>query len=173
MVPPREVTGGTRGGRPRMGGDRRPKPPVARPATAAARTKKRVLFVCIGNACRSQMAEAFARAYGSDVLIVYSAGLAPATSLPALTRQTLSEKNISSEGQFPKAVESFAGEPFEVVVNLSGEPLPPAFGKAGLIEWSVRDPIGESESVYRAVAAQIEGLVMRLILELREKGDRS
>jgi protein-tyrosine-phosphatase len=36
-----------------------------------------------------------------------------------------------------------------------------------VIEWGVRDPIGQSESVYRAVAAQIEGLVMRLILELR------
>jgi arsenate reductase len=146
-----------------MGGDRRPKPPVAHSATA----KKRVLFVCIGNACRSQMAEAFARAYGSDIMIVHSAGLAPATSLPPLTRQTLSEKNIPSEGQFPKGVESVVGEPFEVVVNLSGETLPAAFGAARVIEWSVRDPIGESESVYRAVAAQIEGLVMRLILELR------
>jgi arsenate reductase len=146
-----------------MGGDRRPKPPVARAATV----KKRVLFVCIGNACRSQMAEAFARAYGSDTLIVHSAGLAPAASLPPLTRQTLSEKNISSEGQFPKAVESFTMENFDVVINLSGERLPPSLVSARVIEWNVRDPIGESEAVYRAVAAQIEGLVMRLILELR------
>jgi arsenate reductase len=154
-----------------MGGDRRPKPPVGRSGTAAAKTetktKKRVLFVCIGNACRSQMAEAFAKAYGSDVLIVQSAGLAPAVSMPPLTRQTLSEKNIPSEGQFPKALEAVAGEPFEVVVNLSGERLPPAFGTARLIDWNVRDPIGESEDIYRAVATQIEGLVMRLILELR------
>jgi arsenate reductase len=167
MVPPRDVKGGTRGGRPRMGGDRRPIPHVAPSAMAAAKTKKRVLFVCIGNACRSQMAEAFARAYGSDILIVRSAGLAPAASLPPLTRQTLGEKNIQSEGQFPKGLESVVGEPFEVVVNLSGETLPPAFADARLIEWKVRDPIGESETVYREVAAQIEGLVMRLILELR------
>jgi protein-tyrosine-phosphatase len=64
-------------------------------------------------------------------------------------------------------LESFAGKSFDVVVNLSGEPLPPAFGAARMVEWNVRDPIGESESVYRAVATQIEGLVMRLILELR------
>ena len=159
MVPPR----GVRGGRPRMGGDRAPKPPVARSATA----KKRILFVCVGNACRSQMAEAFARAYGSDILIVQSAGLAPAGSIPPLTRQTLTEKNIPMEGQFPKGLESFSGELFEVVVNLSGEPLPAAMGTARVVEWNVRDPIGESERVYRAVAAQIEGLVMRLILELR------
>ena len=146
-----------------MGGDRRPKPPAA----SSAKVKKRVLFVCIGNACRSQMAEAFARAYGPDILIVKSAGLAPAIGLPALTRQTLSEKNIPSEGQFPKALETVAGEPFDVVVNLSGERLSSTFGNARLLEWNVRDPIGETEDVYRAVAAQIEGLVMRLILELR------
>jgi arsenate reductase len=150
-----------------MGGDRKPKPPIARSA-AAAKAKKRVLFVCIGNACRSQMAEAFAKAYGSDILIVRSAGLAPALSMPPLTRQTLSEKNVPSEGQFPKPLEAVAGEAFEVVVNLSGERLPSAFGAARLIDWNVRDPIGGSEDVYRAVAAQIESLVMRLILELRK-----
>jgi arsenate reductase len=148
-----------------MGGDRTIKPRTL--ATHSPQGKKRVLFVCIGNACRSQMAEAFARAYGSDMLIVQSAGLAPATSLPPLTRQTLSEKNIASEGQFPKAVESFTMEKFDVVINLSGERLPPALSAARVVEWNVRDPIGESEDVYRAVAAQIEGLVMRLILELR------
>jgi arsenate reductase len=158
-----------------MGGDRRPKPPVAHAATAAAKnqtqipskTKKRVLFVCIGNACRSQMAEAFARAYGADTLTARSAGLAPALGLPPLTRQTLSEKKISCEGQFPKPVESFAIEKFDVVVNMSGERLPPSLMASRSVEWKVRDPIGESEDVYREVAAQIEALVMRLILELR------
>jgi arsenate reductase len=138
--------------------------PRVAPSTTA---KKRVLFVCIGNACRSQMAEAFAKAYGSDIMSVQSAGLAPALSMPQLTRQTLKEKNIPSEGQFPKGVESVMGEPFEVVVNLSGQRLPPTFANARVIDWNVRDPIGQSEDVYRAVAAQIEGLVMRLIIELR------
>jgi len=146
-----------------MGGDRRSKPPDA----SATKAKKRILFVCIGNACRSQMAESFAKAYGSDILIVRSAGLAPAVSMPQLTRQTLKEKNIPSEGQFPKALQAVAGEPFEVVVNLSGQRLPPTIANARVIDWNVRDPIGESEDVYRAVAAQIESLVMRLILELR------
>jgi arsenate reductase len=156
--------GGIRKGRPRLRGDSAlTRPGQAQPKTA----NKRVLFVCIGNACRSQMAEAFARKYGSDILTVHSAGLAPAGILPWLTRQVLTEKNIPWEGQFPKGLESFTGEPFEVVVNLSGKRLPPVFAKARLVEWDVRDPIGESESVYRAVAAQIEGLVMRLILELR------
>ncbi|MBZ5631871.1 MAG: arsenate reductase ArsC [Acidobacteriia bacterium] len=156
------MSDGIRGGRPRLRGDSTLKPP-ANPE----KIKKRVLFVCIGNACRSQMAEAFARAYGSDTLSAYSAGLSPAGILPPLTRQVLSEKNIPAEGQFPKGLGAFAGQPFEVVVNMSGERLPSALAATRLIEWIVRDPIGESESVYRAVAAQIEGLVMRLIIELR------
>jgi protein-tyrosine-phosphatase len=53
------------------------------------------------------------------------------------------------------------------VINLSSEPLPAVVAAGRSIEWNVRDPIGQNESVYRAVAAQIEGLVMRLIIELR------
>jgi protein-tyrosine-phosphatase len=113
------------------------------------------------------MAEAFARAYGADILSAQSAGLAPAAKVPPLTRQVLTEKNISAEGQFPKALENFARESFDVVVNLSGERFPPTVETGRLIEWTVRDPIGENEAVYRTVAAQIEDLVMRLILELR------
>jgi arsenate reductase len=133
------------------------------------KSKKRVLFVCIGNACRSQMAEAFAKAYGSDTLVVKSAGVAPAMALPPLTRQTLSEKKISCLGQFPKPVEAFTMEKFDLVINMSGERLPPSLMSSRVVEWKVRDPIGESEDVYRDVATQIEALVMRLILELREK----
>jgi arsenate reductase len=134
---------------------------------ALHKTKKSVLFVCIGNSCRSQMAEAFARAYGSDIMNVRSAGLAPASIVQALTRQVLTEKNIPSEGQFPKGLESVAAESFDVVVNISGEPLPSRPVARRSIEWRVRDPIGQSESLYRSVAAEIEALVMRLILELR------
>jgi arsenate reductase (thioredoxin) len=167
MVPPRDRTGGIRGGRPRLRGENPRKPATQTAAPAAQKAKKRVLFVCIGNSCRSQMAEAFARAYGSDILVVQSAGLAPASIVQALTRQVLMEKNISSESQFPKSLESVAGDSFDVVVNISGEPLPSRLRTRRSIEWRVRDPIGQSESLYRTVAAEIEGLVMRLILELR------
>ena len=168
MVPPDRVTGGIRGGRPRLRGESTLKPEATQAAPPVAHpAKKRVLFVCIGNSCRSQMAEAFARAYGSDILTVRSAGLAPASIVQPLTRRVLTEKNIPSDGQFPKGLESVAGEAFDVVVNISGERLPARPAAQRLIEWRVRDPIGQSESLYRTVAAEIEALVMRLILELR------
>ena len=127
--------------------------------------KKRVLFVCIGNACRSQMAEAFARAYGSDVIIPHSAGLAPAVMLAPLAIQVLRDKKVGVEGQFPKSLLAFAHQPFDVIVNMSGQPL--AGAQTRVIDWSVPDPIGQKEEVYRSVANQIEALIMRLILDLR------
>ena len=154
-----------------MGGPRRTDVPVAQPphegpSAPIQRTKKKVLFVCIGNSCRSQMAEGFARAYGSDVLVAASAGLSPASIVQPLTKQVLAERNVHIDDQFPKGVEILAREQFDVIVNMSGQTLP-LVPMSRVREWPVPDPIGEPESVYKAAAEQIEGLVMRLILELR------
>ncbi|HSR06370.1 MAG TPA: arsenate reductase ArsC [Bryobacteraceae bacterium] len=156
--------GGVRGARHRLRGPSRidvAAPAVPRPTAA----KKRVLFVCIGNSCRSQMAEAFAEAYGTDIMEVQSAGVSPATYIAPLTKQTLGEWNLNIDDHFPKSVDSLRGQPFDVVLNMSGTPL--RMPGTHVIDWVVPDPIGQSEAYYRTVATQIEGLVMRLILELR------
>ena len=78
MVPPRGMTGGIRGGRPRLRGESPVKPtPQTAPDVsqkASRKARKNVLLVCIGNSCRSQMAEALAPPYGSAILSVRSAG---------------------------------------------------------------------------------------------------
>jgi arsenate reductase len=132
---------------------------------SAAGAKKRVLFVCIGNSCRSQMAEAFARAYGADAIIASSAGVSPASIIAPLTRKVLAEKNVPLGDQYPKGMEMAQREPFDVIVNISGLPL--AMEAKRVANWRVQDPIGHDEGVYRHVAAQLEEMVMRLILELR------
>jgi protein-tyrosine-phosphatase len=111
------------------------------------------------------MAEAFARAYGSDILVPRSAGVSPATIIQPLTRQVLEQRNLRVDGQFPKGMEITQQERFDVVVNMSGVPM--SVPGATVVEWPVEDPIGREEAVYQAVATQIEALVMRLILELR------
>jgi len=111
------------------------------------------------------MAEAFAKAYGSDIMEVHSAGLSPATMIAPLTRQVLSEHNLNIDGHFPKGMEMLGGKRFDVVVNMSGHPAP--MPGVQIVTWPVQDPIGKSDAVYRTVATQIEGLVMRLILEMR------
>src|SRR5947199_10683087 len=100
MVPP----GGIRGGRPRLRGG----PPRAA-LTPRAPVKKRVRFVCIGNSCRTQMAEGFARAYGPDVMVARSAGLSPATVIAPLTRQALAERNIRTDDHLPKRLDGVSG----------------------------------------------------------------
>ena len=112
------------------------------------------------------MAEGFARAYGSDILIAASAGLSPAAIVQPLTKLVLAARNVHIDDQFPKGLEILAREQFDVIVNMSGQKLPLAPG-APVRDWPVRDPIGQTEPVYKAVAEQIEALVMRLILELR------
>lgn len=148
-----------------MGGERDLRPAQQPAQPVRTDSKKRVLFVCIGNSCRSQMAEGFARAYGSDVIDAHSAGLSPAMIIQPETKQVLLEKNISTEGQFPKDLQTVLNDSFDVVVNMSGERL--QIPGVRMINWTVPDPIGLPEMFYRTVATQIEGLVMRLILDLR------
>lgn len=136
---------------------------------------KRVLFVCIGNACRSQMAEGFARAYGADVLIAASAGLAPAMNVARDTRTAMSEKGIDLRDHFPKAIRNLGRAQFDLVVNMSGSDLlPDEVGGAKVIEWDVDDPVFMKYEQHCQVRDQIETLVMQLVLEFRqaEKGSR-
>ena len=126
---------------------------------------RRVLFVCIGNACRSQMAEAFARACGADVVSAESAGLWPASRIPPITVELMLEKNIRLDGRFPKGLDR-TGTGFDLIVNISGEPLPvPA--SARVREWDVEDPICLPTERQREIRDQIEALVRDLVAELR------
>jgi arsenate reductase len=114
------------------------------------------------------MAEGFARTYGSDVLEAVSAGLAPATSIAPLTRKVMLEKNIDLGEAFPKGVDAVIGGGADLIINMSGHKLP-AKSPALVEDWVVRDPIGQSEEIYRAVRDEIEQRVMRLILTMRAR----
>ena len=130
---------------------------------------KRVLFVCIGNACRSQMAEGFARAYGSDVLIPASAGLGPAMRVARDTIAAMSEKRIDLRDHFPKAIRNLGRAQFDLVVNMSGcEILPGEVPGAEIVEWDVDDPVFMKFEDHCKIRDQIETLVMQLVLELRQ-----
>jgi len=113
------------------------------------------------------MAEGFARAYGSDVLTAESAGLAPAMSVSPLTHKVMLEKNIDLGYLFPRKLDSLKG-PFDLVVNISGAKISNTI-QAPVEEWSVLDPIGMPEEVFRAVRDEIEQRVMRLVLAMRNR----
>lgn len=130
---------------------------------------KRVLFVCIGNACRSQMAEAFARAYGSDVVVAASAGLAPGVDIPPDTHRAMKEKNIDLRDHFPKALHYLGRAEFDLVVNMSGVTLPVDTG-CPVRTWEVKDPYTLPYPRHCEVRDRIERLVMELVMELRQDG---
>jgi len=127
--------------------------------------KRKVLFLCIGNSCRSQMAEGFARTYGSDVMEAVSAGLGPAFEVSPMTVTTMKEKNIDMSAAVPRGVDAVDRAGLSLIVNISGQKLPAR--DVPMVEWEVRDPIGRDEKVFREVRDQIEHLVMGLILQLR------
>ena len=102
--------------------------------------KIRVLFVCIGNSCRSQMAEAFARVYGEDVLVPASAGLAPAPGVAQDTVRTMDEKNIDLRNQSPKSFYAADLAEFDLIVNMSGFELPHGLTTPAR-HWDVQRPI--------------------------------
>ena len=131
----------------------------------------RVVFVCLGNSCRSPMAEGFARHYGSDVIDASSAGLAPANRIQPLTRKVMLDKNIDLSAYYPKTLAEVALGGCDLIVNMSGQKLMAVDG-AATEEWTVRDPVGESEEVYIEVREEIERRVMALILRLRNTARR-
>ena len=129
--------------------------------------KQRVLFVCIGNACRSQMAEAFARTYGADVIVAASAGLAPAGCVHPVTIQAMSEKNIDLKDHFPKELRTMSRAQFDLVINMSGSflPNPPS---AKIVDWDIPDPVFMEYEEHCHIRDDIERRVMLLILDLRQ-----
>jgi arsenate reductase len=130
--------------------------------------KPRVLFVCVGNSCRSQMAEAFARLYGSDVMVPASAGLAPAYIIAPDTMDAMAEKHIDLRDHFPKSIRHLGRSQFDVVINMSGRRMPEQI-TAPVIDWDVADPVSLTYKEHCEVRDYIERLVMNFVLELRRR----
>ncbi|HKE26411.1 MAG TPA: hypothetical protein VKB88_28850 [Bryobacteraceae bacterium] len=128
--------------------------------------RKRVLFVCIGNSCRSQMAEAFARAYGSDVMAPASAGLSPATEIAPDTMGAMQERGLDLRDHFPKSLQHMNRVQFDIVINMSGMGLP-GERTARVVDWDIPDPVLMAYEDHCDVRDLIERKVMQLILELR------
>jgi arsenate reductase (thioredoxin) len=132
---------------------------------------KRVHFVCIGNTCRSPMAEAFANHYGSDVLVASSSGIAPVQSIVRNTVVAMSEMGVDVSGHRPRLYDPSEAAGCDIVVNMSGFGLPGPRPK-DLVEWQVNDPMGSTLDTFRMVRGDLEQRVMRLILELRRRAKR-
>lgn len=144
--------------------------PVEPPPQPEAADRVRVLFLCLGNACRSQMAEAFAKGLYADIIEAESAGISPLGYVPEETVATMSEKQIEMQGHSSKGLNAFDVRSFDIIVNMSGFPFPPSIQKAvTILEWDVDDPFTGSDRKYRKVRDDIEKRVKELAMELRRQ----
>ncbi|MHA2611165.1 MAG: arsenate reductase ArsC [bacterium JZ-2024 1] len=124
--------------------------------------RPRILFVCVGNSCRSQMAEGFARKLVGDKYEVYSAGSRPAGFVAPLAIEVMKEKGIDISGQYSKGLDAIPPGPYEIVVTMGcGDDCPYVPAKTR-IEWKIPDPIGCDISFYRAVRDLIEENILSL-----------
>jgi protein-tyrosine-phosphatase len=101
----------------------------------------RVLFVCLGNSCRSQVAETLARMYAADVIEAASAGLQPASRISRRTRAAMDHRKTPIlDDQAPKNITAFDLESFDLIVNLSEYALPKT--ETPVVKYHVPDPDG-------------------------------
>jgi arsenate reductase len=131
-----------------------------------AEAKPSVLFVCTGNAGRSQISEALFRERMGDRVRIVSAGVAPWDHLHPMAVKVMAERGNSLDGHFPKSVETLEDQDLDLVVTI-GDParamLPKSrFSSSHWIHWDIKDPADadgtpDSESVFRRTAEAIEG----------------
>ncbi len=126
------------------------------PAPTPHREKERVLFLCTGNSCRSQMAEGILRKRAGDRFEVFSAGLEP-REIPELAFEAMDEIGVDIRGQQPKSVMDFIGRAHFhhlIAVCANAEDRCPVFpGVSHRHYWPVEDPARESGSKARRLAA--------------------
>jgi arsenate reductase (thioredoxin) len=136
------------------------------------RTKRvKVLFVCIGNSCRSPMAEAIAWRDASEEIEASSAGLAPLGFVAEMTTQTLLRNGYAVDGLASKPISSGAWESADIVINMSGRAREFAFrnfgGHTKVEDWEVEDPYGDSER-YQGTYETVQRRVLELARRLRK-----
>ncbi len=133
------------------------------------REPEKILFICVGNSCRSQMAEALARHLASDVIAASSAGVSPLGHIESRTRQVLLERGVSIEGQFSKGLDDSAiPRPPTRIINMSGIPGASLFPGGAVEDWYVDDPFGDDVATYRRICDDIEARVRDLAARLRK-----
>lgn len=141
-------------------------------------SKPKFLFLCTGNSARSQMGEAFLRAYAGDHFDVYSAGLEPKGEILPVARTVMSEIGLDMEGQYSKSVNEYLGKvTFAYTVTVCGgaeEKCPRVFLSMGKhLFWPFEDPAavtGAEEVVLPKVREIRDGMAEKIQSWLREQG---
>lgn len=128
----------------------------------------RLLFVCVENANRSQMAEGFARFHGGHQVDVLSAGSRPAGHVSPRAIEAMAELGIDISQQASRSLDEITGE-FDAVVTMGCGDACPGVPAKRREDWALRDPAGLSDEAYRAIRDDIRKRVQGLLARLRSE----
>ncbi len=132
-------------------------------ATAVEKSGPSVLFVCVHNAGRSQMAAGLLAHYAGDRLMVRSAGSEPAAEINSAAIEVMNELGIDMTHEFPKPLTDEFVQAADVVITMGcGEACPIYPGKH-YEDWEVEDPAGKSVEHVRRIRDDLAARVQRLI----------
>jgi arsenate reductase len=144
------------------------------PATAASQTKgdrPAVLFVCIHNAGRSQMAAGWLQHLAGDRIEVRSAGTAPADQVNPVAVEAMREVGIDITAAHPKVLTGDAVQASDVVITMGCGDECPWYPGTRYLDWPLDDPAGQGIDAVRPIRDQIRGNVEQLIAELLPETD--
>lgn len=128
--------------------------------------KKKILFVCIGNACRSQMAEGFAKKIAGDKFDIYSAGTRPAGFVHPDAIAVMKEVGIDISSQYSKGINQVPAKKFDHLVTMGcGETCPFVPTKEKL-DWQIEDPIGQPIEAFRRIRDTIKSRVEEFLTSI-------
>jgi len=125
-----------------------------------------VLFVCVHNAGRSQMAAAFLRQRAGDAIEVRSAGTTPADEIQPSVREAMAEVGIDLGDAVPAALDVAAVEASDVVITMGCGDACPVFPGKRYLDWALPDPAGRPIEEVRAIRDDIDRRVADLVAEL-------
>ena len=129
-------------------------------------TKPSVLFVCVHNAGRSQMAAAYLTALSGGAIEVRSAGSAPASSVNAAVVEVLKEDGIDITKEVPKVLTVEAVQASDVVITMGCGDACPIFPGKRYEDWKLEDPAGQGADAVRLIRDEIRRRIQELISEL-------
>ncbi|MEY3347109.1 MAG: hypothetical protein RL255_293 [Actinomycetota bacterium] len=127
---------------------------------------KRVLFVCVHNAGRSQMAAGFMEKLGGGKIEVLSAGSAPKDSINPVAVEAMAEKGIDIANRKPKILSTEAVQASDVVITMGCGDTCPFFPGKRYEDWVLDDPAGKPIEKVRVIRDEIEKRVQTLVTEL-------
>ena len=125
-----------------------------------------VLFVCVHNAGRSQMAAALLNHYARGAVEVRSAGSAPADSINPAVREVMAEIGIDLSAETPKLLAADAVEASDVVITMGCGDACPIFPGKRYLDWQLTDPAGMGVDDVRPIRDEIDARVRGLLAEL-------